>query len=72
MIPFVKSIFEHLNTWGLPVLVFLIGVAEFSFGLYKEHWNKNERLLDIACFTVPKLVIKPLVAYFGLDRKSVV
>jgi len=66
MIQFVKSIFEHLNTWGLPALVFLIGVVEFSFGLYKEHWNKNERLLDLACFTIPKLVIKPLVAYFGL------
>ncbi|GAB3911924.1 hypothetical protein GCM10028803_54350 [Larkinella knui] len=66
MTTFFEGIFEHLNTWGLPTLVLLIGIVEFSFGLYKKHWSKNERLLDIACFTIPKLVIKPLVAYFSL------
>ena len=66
MVTFFEQIFEHLGTWGLPTLVLILGVIEFSLGLYKKHWNKNERWLDIACFTIPKLVIKPLVAYFGL------
>jgi sterol desaturase/sphingolipid hydroxylase (fatty acid hydroxylase superfamily) len=66
MTTFFEEIFENLNTWGLPALVLLIGIVEFSFGLYKKHWSKNERLLDIACFTIPKLIIKPVVAYFSL------
>ncbi|MBD2752546.1 sterol desaturase family protein [Spirosoma validum] len=66
MVTFFEKIFENLGTWGLPTLVLMLGVVEFSLGLYKKHWNRNEILLDITCFTIPKLVIKPLVAYFGL------
>lgn len=66
MISFFEQLFKNLGTWGLPALVLMLGVVEFSLGLYKKHWNRNEILLDITCFTVPKLVIRPLVAYFGL------
>ncbi len=66
MITVIENIFQNLNGWGLPVLVLALGVLEFSLGLYKKHWNKNEIALDFACYTLPKLVIKPLVAYFGL------
>ncbi|PSR56496.1 sterol desaturase [Adhaeribacter arboris] len=66
MIIIIENIFKNLNGWGLPVLVLALGVVEFSLGLYKKHWNKNEIALDLACYTLPKLVIKPLVAYFGL------
>ncbi|WP_254086917.1 sterol desaturase family protein [Dawidia cretensis] len=66
MIKFIEAIFQNFSTWGLPVLVLLLGVVEFSLGLYKRKWNKNERILDIVCFTIPKLVVRPLVAYFGL------
>jgi sterol desaturase/sphingolipid hydroxylase (fatty acid hydroxylase superfamily) len=66
MIKFIEAIFDNLSAWGLPVLILLLGVVEFSLGLYKRKWNKNERILDIVCFTVPKLVVRPLVAYFGL------
>ncbi|WP_207535259.1 sterol desaturase family protein [Desertivirga arenae] len=66
MIKFIEEIFRNLNTWGLTALTFILGFAEFSLGLYGKKWSKNERLLDIACYTVPKLVVGPAVAYFGL------
>lgn len=66
MIKFIESIFENLSSWGLPVFMLILGIVEFSFGLYKKHWSKNERILDIVCYTVPKIVVRPLVAYFGL------
>lgn len=66
MIEQIKQVIENLNGYGFSVLVLVLGILEFSFGLYKKHWNKNEKWVDIACFTVPKLVVKPLVAYYGL------
>jgi len=47
-------------------IILILGTIEFSFRLYGGHWNKNEKILDIVCFALPRLVIKPLVAYFGL------
>ncbi|HEY9048059.1 MAG TPA: sterol desaturase family protein [Ohtaekwangia sp.] len=66
MIKFFEAVFQNLSTWGLPVLVLILGVIEFSLGLYKKHWSKNERILDIVCYTIPKIVVRPLVTYFGL------
>jgi len=66
MIEKINQIIENLNGYGFSVLVLVLGVLEFSFGLYKKRWNKNEKWVDIACFTIPKLVVKPLVAYYGL------
>jgi sterol desaturase/sphingolipid hydroxylase (fatty acid hydroxylase superfamily) len=66
-IEFVKKIVENLNGYGFPFLVFFLGVLEFSFGLYKNKWPKNERWVDIACFTLPRLIIRPAVAYYGLQ-----
>jgi sterol desaturase/sphingolipid hydroxylase (fatty acid hydroxylase superfamily) len=66
MINFIESIFRNLSSWGLPVIVLIVGVVEFSFGLYKKHWNRNEMILDIVCYTAPKIVVKPLVAYVVL------
>lgn len=65
-IDFFKRVIENLNGFGFPFLVFFIGVLEFSFGLYRGRWPKNERFVDIACFTLPRLIIRPAVAYFGL------
>ncbi|HWV70338.1 MAG TPA: sterol desaturase family protein [Pseudosphingobacterium sp.] len=66
MIQFIEAIFTNLNTWGLAVLTLIIGIFEFSFGLYGKEWNRNEKLLDLACYALPRLVTRPLVAYFGL------
>jgi sterol desaturase/sphingolipid hydroxylase (fatty acid hydroxylase superfamily) len=63
---FLESVFKNLSSWGLPAIVLGLGVIEFAAGLYENKWTKNERTLDIVCFVVPKLVIKPFVAYFGL------
>ena len=66
-IDFFKKVIENLNGFGFPFLVFFIGVLEFSFGLYKGKWPKNERWVDIACFTLPRLIVQPAVAYFGVE-----
>jgi sterol desaturase/sphingolipid hydroxylase (fatty acid hydroxylase superfamily) len=64
---FLESVFKNLSSWGLPVIVLAIGVAEFAAGLYENKWNKNERTLDIVCFVIPKIVIRPLVTYYSLQ-----
>lgn len=66
MIKIIQQVIDNLNGYGLSVLVLFLGVLEFSFGLYKKRWNKNEKLVDIACFVLPKLVIRPAIAFFGL------
>ena len=66
MIHEIEQIFRHLNGWGLPVIMLIIGITEFAFGLYENHWTKNERMLDIVCFIVPKIVVRPFIAYVGL------
>lgn len=63
---FIEAVFKNLSSWGLPVIVLVLGVIEFAAGLYENKWTKNERILDIVCFVIPKLVVKPFVAYFGL------
>jgi sterol desaturase/sphingolipid hydroxylase (fatty acid hydroxylase superfamily) len=65
-IEFVKHLFQNLNSIQFPYLVFCIGVLEFSFGLYKNKWPKNERYVDMACFFLPRIIIRPAVAYYGL------
>lgn len=66
MVHFIEEIFRNLNGWGLTALTFILGFAEFSLGLYGKKWNTNEKLLDIACYTLPKLVVGPVITYFGL------
>lgn len=64
---FIEVIFNNLNTWGLPVLVLIMGIIEFAAGLYDKHWTKNERILDIVCFIVPKIILLPaILALFNL------
>lgn len=65
-IEFVKKIFNNLDSFGFPFLLVVIGVLEFSFGLYKRKWPKNERWVDIACFAAPLLLLRPVFAYFAL------
>ena len=66
MIELIKKIIENLNGYGFSVLVLVLGILEFSFGLYKNKWNRNEKWVDIACFTIPRLIVRPVVAYYGL------
>ncbi|PTR01467.1 sterol desaturase/sphingolipid hydroxylase (fatty acid hydroxylase superfamily) [Mucilaginibacter yixingensis] len=66
MIQTIKHFIDNINALGFSTLVLVLGILEFSFGLYKRKWPKNERWVDIACFTLPKFVIRPLVAYYTL------
>jgi len=66
MIELIKKVIENLNGYGFSVLVLALGILEFSFRMYKGHWNKNEKWVDISCFTIPRLVIRPVAAYYGL------
>lgn len=67
MLHYITLIFENLGTWGLPVLIFGLGLIEFSFGLYDKHWTRNEKILDTLCYFLPKVVFRPAVAYFSLQ-----
>jgi sterol desaturase/sphingolipid hydroxylase (fatty acid hydroxylase superfamily) len=57
---------QSFNAWGLSLCVFILGVIEFSLGLYENHWTRNEKWLDLASFALPLLVVKPVTTYFGL------
>jgi len=63
---FLDALFNNLKTWGLPAIMLVVGLIEFSVGLYENKWTKNERTLDIVCFILPKIVLRPMIAYFGL------
>lgn len=54
------------TTWGFTILTLLVGILEFSFGLYEKKWTKKERIVDIVCFLVPKVLVKPVVVFFTL------
>jgi len=60
------SVFVNFNTWGLPVLMVVVGVVEWMLGLYKGGWNRNEQFLETLSFIVPRIVIRPIVAYYSL------
>jgi sterol desaturase/sphingolipid hydroxylase (fatty acid hydroxylase superfamily) len=66
MIKIAESIFHNLSVWGLPVLMIIVGIFEFSFGLYDKKWNRNELMLDITCFVIPRIILQPLTVYFAL------
>jgi sterol desaturase/sphingolipid hydroxylase (fatty acid hydroxylase superfamily) len=63
---FIEEVFRNLSTWGLTALVLAIGIAETALGLYKNQWDKNEWTLNVVCFTVPRIIVRPLVTYFTL------
>lgn len=63
---FVDAILANLTTWGLPVIMIIVGAIELGVGFYENKWTKNERILDIVCFILPRFMVRPAVAYFGL------
>jgi len=69
---FIALIFNNLASWGLPAIMVVVGIVEFIHGLYENHWTKNERTLDIVCFVVPKILVKPFIAYTILKLLPVV
>ena len=72
MLKIVESVFHNLSVWGLPVLILLVGVIEFSFGLYDKKWTKNELYLDITCFVIPRIVLQPMIVFFTLKLLPVI
>ncbi len=62
----ITLVFRNIQEWGLSVIVLVLGLIEFSFGLYDKKWDKNEKILDIVCFVIPKIVVAPVVSYFSL------
>lgn len=63
---FLEALFKNLGTWGLPLIMLIVGIVEFAYGLYDHRWNRNEKILDIVCFVAPRLIVRPFIAYFGL------
>src|ERR1700761_6109077 len=63
---FIQPIFKNLQTWGFSVLILIIGIVEFAFGLYENKWSKSERTIDIICFIAPIVLLTPLIVLFSL------
>jgi hypothetical protein len=57
---------DHGHGYGFMIFIVVLGIVEFSLGLYDERWNRNEKTLDLACFALPKLVFAPFFAWFSL------
>ena len=66
MIKYLETLAHGINTWGFPALILLLGVIEFSLGLYEKKWTKNESLLNIFSFVFPPIILYPVIAYLGL------
>ena len=54
------------NAYGSAMFFLVLGIFEFSMGLYGIRWNRNEKLLDLVSFAASRLVLRPLTAYFTL------
>ncbi len=67
MIKIIESIFQNLSVWGLPVLIIIVGVIEFAFGLYDKKWTQNELVLDITCFVIPRIILQPMIVLFYIE-----
>jgi sterol desaturase/sphingolipid hydroxylase (fatty acid hydroxylase superfamily) len=63
---FIKPVFQHMQTGGFIVIAFVLGIIEFSLGLYDNKWTKTERAIDIVCFVAPKVLLVPVTAFFAL------
>lgn len=61
----IKLLFQHLNGWGLTVILLITGILEFSFGLYRN-WKTNEKLVDISSILFGKLLMPVVVSWFAL------
>jgi sterol desaturase/sphingolipid hydroxylase (fatty acid hydroxylase superfamily) len=61
-----RAVPHPTHGYGFMLFIVVLGVVEFSFGLYGHEWNKNEKALDLACFAIPKLVFAPFFAWFSL------
>ena len=35
---FFAQIFNHLASWGLPLIMVIVGIIEFAYGLYENHY----------------------------------
>src|SRR5580658_2731979 len=44
---------DHAHGYGFMLFIIVLGVVEFSLGLYGKEWNRNEKALDLACFAIP-------------------
>ncbi|MDE1191006.1 MAG: sterol desaturase family protein [Arachidicoccus sp.] len=62
----IEDVFKNLRTWGLPAITLVLGILEFSFGLYGKKWTKNNILTDVACYFLPHVIVRPAVVFFSL------
>jgi sterol desaturase/sphingolipid hydroxylase (fatty acid hydroxylase superfamily) len=66
MATFFENIIKNINIWGFTamiVAIVIVGIIEFALKLYQNKWTKNERKIDIFCFVVPRIALRPLVAF---------
>ncbi|HTN38342.1 MAG TPA: sterol desaturase family protein [Arachidicoccus sp.] len=62
-----ELIFHNLSSWGFPVIILIVGIAELALGLYDKKWTKKEKLVDGISYFLPKVVVRPVVVFFTLQ-----
>jgi len=68
----IEPVFKNIQSWGFLVIALVLGVIEFSLGLYDNKWTKSERAIDIVCFLAPKLLLPPVTAFFTLKLLPII
>lgn len=51
---------------GLIVFTLALGLVELMLGMYGKRFDRNEKTLDLVCYVIPKLLIRPLIAWVSL------
>jgi len=58
-LPCCKS--NHTHGYGFMLFIIVLGVVEFSFGLYGHKWTRKKRRLISRASQFPKLVFAPFL-----------
>ena len=63
---FIEPFFNNFKDLGYYVILVVLGILEFLFGLYDNKWTLTEKKIDIACLVIPKFLMPIVTAYFSL------
>ena len=60
------QLLKNMNGNGLTLFIIALGLVEVAFGMYDKRWDRNEKMVDLASFFIPKLLFRPFVAWASL------
>ncbi|MBU6157531.1 MAG: sterol desaturase family protein [Bacteroidetes bacterium] len=60
---FIEPYLKQIQTRGFFAIIIILGILEFSLGLYEKKWTKSEKLVDIVCFVAPIFLLIPFTSF---------